>query len=83
MIDTSLDLRSDASGDADTYSPTMRRYHRLLWSKRLPGGAMFDLEEAGRKGSYYLRHTSELGEFKLSSDAITNRPLRQAKRVVA
>ncbi len=83
MIDTSLDLRSDASGDADTYSPTMRRYHRLLWSKRLPGGAMFDLEEAGRKGSYYLRHTSELGEFKLSSDAITNRLLRQAKRVVA
>lgn len=83
MIDTSFDLRSDASGDADTYSPTMRRYHRLLWSKRLPGGAMFDLEEAGRKGSYYLRHSSELGEFRLSSDAITNRLLRQAKRVVA
>lgn len=39
MIDTSFDLRTDASGDADTYSPTMRRYHRLLWSKRLPGGA--------------------------------------------
>jgi hypothetical protein len=83
MIDTSLDLRSDASGDADTYSPTMRRYHRLLWSKPLPGGAMFDLEEAGRKGSYYLRHNSELGEFKLSSDAITNRLLKQAKQVVA
>jgi hypothetical protein len=83
MIDTSFDLRSDASGDADTYSPTMRRYHRLLWSKQLPGGAMFDLEEAGRKGSYYLRHSSELGEFRLSSDAITTRLLRQAKRVVA
>lgn len=83
MIDTSLDLRSDAAGDADTYSPTMRRYHRLLWSKRLPGGAMFDLEEAGRRGSYHLRHSSELGEFKLSSDAITNRLLKQAKRVVA
>jgi len=79
MIDTSLDLRSDANGDADTYSPTMRRYHRLLWSKRLPGGAMFDLEEAGRKGSYHLRHSSELGEFRLSSDAITNRLLKQAK----
>lgn len=82
MIDTSLDLRSDANGDADTYSPTMRRYHRLLWSKRLPGGAMFDLEEAGRKGSYHLRHSSELGEFRLSSDAITNRLLKQAKAVV-
>ena len=83
MIDTSLDLRTDATGDADTYSRTLRRYHRLLWSKRLPGGAMFDLEEAGRKGSYHLRHNSELGEFRLSSDAITNRLLRQAKRVVA
>lgn len=83
MIDTSLDLRSDASGDADTHSPTMRCYHRLLWSKRLPGGAMFDLEEAGRKGSHYLRHGSDLGEFKLSSDAITNRLVKQAKRVVA
>ncbi|HEX5031525.1 MAG TPA: hypothetical protein VFX78_08720 [Candidatus Eisenbacteria bacterium] len=47
MIDTSLDLRSDGAGDADTYSPTMRRHHRLLWSMPLPGGAMFDLEEAG------------------------------------
>lgn len=83
MIDTSLDLRSDASGDADTYSPTMRRYHRLLWSKPLPGGKRFDLEEAGRKGSYYLVHSSELGDFKLSSDAITTRLLKQAKRVVA
>lgn len=83
MIDTSLDLRSDASGDADTYSPTLRRYHRLLWSKPLPGGAIFDLEEAGRKGSYYLRHSSELGEFRLSSDAITNRLLGRAKRVIA
>lgn len=83
MIDTSFDLRSDASGDADTYSPTMRRYHRLLWSKQLPGGAMFDLEEAGGRGSYHLRHSSELGQFRLSSDAITNRLLRQARRVVA
>lgn len=83
MIDTSLDLRIDATGDADTYSPTMRRYHHLLWSKPLPGGAMFELEEAGRRGSYHLRHSSELGEFKLSSDAITNRLLGRAKRVIA
>lgn len=83
VIDTSLDLRFDADGDADSYSLTMRRYHRLLWSKPLPSGVVFELEEAGRKGSYHLRHSSELGEFKLSSDAITNRLLRQAKRVVA
>lgn len=84
MIDTSLDLRTDAGGrDADSHSPTLRRYHQLLWSKPLPGGIRFDLEEAGRRGSYYLRHSSELGEFKLSSDTITTRLLKRAKRVVA
>lgn len=82
-IDTTLDLRSDADGDADTFSPTLRRYHRILWSKPLPGGVQFDLQEAGRKGSYHLRHASDLGQFKLSSDAITNRLLKQAKNVVA
>ena len=44
---------------------------------------MFDLQEAGRKGSYHLRHSSALGEFKLASDAITTRLLKRAKRVVA
>lgn len=34
-------------------------------------------------GSYFLRHRSGLGEFKLSSDAITNRLLERAKRLVA
>ncbi len=37
MIDTSFDFRTDAGGkDADTYSPTLSRYHTLLWSKPLP-----------------------------------------------
>ena len=37
MIDTTFDLRTDAAGkDPDTYSPTLRRYHQLLWSKPLP-----------------------------------------------
>ena len=39
-IDIAFDFRTDAGGkDPDAYSPTLRRYHRLLWSKRLPGGA--------------------------------------------
>lgn len=75
MIDTSFNLRSDrpAGKDVDTWSPTLRTYHRLLWSKPLPSGKVFELQEAGRRGAYYLLHRSELGEFKLSSDAITNR----------
>ncbi|WP_097186968.1 DUF6994 family protein [Ornithinimicrobium cerasi] len=83
MIDTTLDLRKDTSGDPDGHSLTLRRYHQLLWSKALPGGAPFDLEVAGRKGRYFLRHTSALGDFKLSSDAITTRLHRQIPRIVA
>lgn len=65
-IDTGFDLCADARGmDPDTHSPTLRRYHRLLWSKPLPDHASFDLDDR-------LHHVSELGEFWLSSDAITN-----------
>jgi len=43
-IDTSYDFRTDAGGkDPDLFSATLRRYHRKLWSKPLPSGAMFDL----------------------------------------
>lgn len=36
-IETTFDVNSDAQGkDPDKYSPTLRRYHRKLWSKELP-----------------------------------------------
>lgn len=55
--------------DPDKYSPTLRRYHKLLWSKPLPNGTQFNLDyEPGG----YLYHFSKLGEFYLSSDAISN-----------
>ena len=45
-IDTSFDFRTDAFGkDPDTFSATLRRYHKLLWSKPLSGGALFDLDD--------------------------------------
>lgn len=84
MIDTAFDFRSDSGGrDPDSHSPELRRYHRLLWSKSLPDGTPFDLVEAGRKGSYELQHRSELGDFRLSSDIITTRMLKKAKRILA
>ncbi|MDZ4046206.1 MAG: hypothetical protein U1E32_10585 [Rhodoglobus sp.] len=68
-IDTSLDFRSESGGrDPDRYSPTLREYHRRLWSKPLPGGHLFTLEDRYPKG--YLRHESDLGVFRLSSDTI-------------
>ena len=49
------------------YSPTLRQYHKLLWSKVLPSGRLFDLDDTVR--GVYLYHRSGLGEFFLCSDA--------------
>ena len=69
-FDSEFDLRSDtpAGKDPDTYSPTLRRYHRMLWSKELPNGQVFDL--VPEKRTVYLAHDSDLGRFVLSSDTI-------------
>jgi hypothetical protein len=70
VIDTSFDVRTDAGGkDPDTYSPTLCRYHRLLWSKPMPGGIRFELS-APTTPPYYLQHRSDVGEFWLSSDSV-------------
>lgn len=68
-VDTSFDFRADAAGrDPDTYSPTLRRYHRILWSKPLPTGQLFHLVD-NRPGAY-LYHCSDAGEFFMASDSI-------------
>ena len=54
--------------DPDVFSPTLRRYHKRLWSKPLPSGAVFELDDTSPH--VYLHHRSELGEFFLSSDAV-------------
>jgi hypothetical protein len=69
MIDTTYDARTDAHGkDPDSKSATLRRYHRLLWSKPLPNGAVFTLGDT--TPGAYLHHRSELGEFFLASDSV-------------
>jgi len=69
MIDTSFNFYSDANGgDPDKTSPTLRKYHKVLWSKALPNGKIFELSDK-HYGSY-LHHKSELGEFYLGSDSI-------------
>lgn len=68
-IDTDFNFKSDTppGKDPDSYSPTLRRCHKFLWSKPLPGGNMFPLVETP---SHYLHHKSEIGEFFLSSDTV-------------
>lgn len=68
-IDTSFDVRTDAGGkDPDTHSATLRQYHRHLWSKPLPCGRTFDLDDT--VVGAYLHHRSDLGEFFLASDSV-------------
>ena len=69
-IDITFDFRRDTPGgrDPDTYSRTLRRYHKLLWSKRLPSGELFELDDT--TPGNYLYHRSAVGEFSLSSDAV-------------
>jgi len=69
LIDINFNVYSDTpSGkDPDSYSPTLRKYHKLLWSKTLPNGTSFNLNDNKPKVLY---HKSDLGEFNLSSDSI-------------
>ena len=47
-IDITFDFRNDTprGRDPDAFSPTLRRYHKQLWSKSLPGGAPFALSDS-------------------------------------
>jgi hypothetical protein len=67
-ISFNFHLDTPPGKDPDALSPTLRRYHRLLWSKPLPSGVSFDLVDTAPSG--YLHHLSQLGEFWLASDTV-------------
>ena len=53
-IDVTFDFRTDSAGkDVDIASPTLKRFHKLLWSKPLPTGEKMDLSDAV-KNSYLV-----------------------------
>lgn len=59
-LDIAFNVYTDANGgDPDSTSPTLRSYHKLLWSKPLPNGRTFELDN--KKSGTYLYHKSELG----------------------
>ncbi len=70
-IDINFNFYSDTpkGKDPDSYSPTLRSYHKILWSKELPNGSLFKLDDSI---PMRLHHKSELGEFVLSSDSIAH-----------
>jgi hypothetical protein len=68
-IDISFDFRTDSNGkDPDSYSPTLRKYHRLLWSKQLPVGEYLELEEENSN----LVYRFNMQTMKFGSDSISN-----------
>ncbi|MFM7156681.1 MAG: DUF6994 family protein [Bacteroidota bacterium] len=70
-IDITFNFHTDAKGgDPDSTSPTLRSYHKILWSKKLPNGESFLLTD--KRSGTYLYHKSRLGEYSLGSDAITH-----------
>lgn len=71
-IDINFDFRNDVpiNKDPDIFSQKLRQYHKILWSKNLPSGKLFDLTDT--IASKYLFHQSSLGEFSLSSDNISH-----------
>ena len=78
IFDANFDHRLDSNGkDPDSHSPYLKEQHILLWSKPLPNGEIFNLEMSP---GGYLRHSSKLGEFHLSSDSISH-SLRNQKRM--
>ena len=83
-IDIAFDFRSDTpeGKDPDTCSDTLRKYHRLLWSKPLPNGARFELEFTKASRPYYLKW-SENSEHILSSDAVVASFTRSTNKKIA
>ena len=70
-IDIAFNFYSDSGGkDPDSYSPTLKKYHKLLWSKPLPNGDMFALSDTDSDS--YLTYKSASNKFYLGSDSISN-----------
>lgn len=79
LIDTSFNFYSDATGpDPDSSSPTLKKYHKLLWNKALPDGKVFTLSDKAAES--YLSHHSVEQVINLSSDSISN-SYRSKKRL--
>jgi len=70
-IDITFNVYSDSRGkDPDSHSPTLKRFHKILWSKPLPSEKIFTLSDT--ESNSYLTYYSEQEEISLSSDSISN-----------
>jgi hypothetical protein len=64
IIDVNFDFRADSNGgDPDAKSSTLRKYHRILWSKKLPNGKYLKLDEK-------LHNETDACDYIFGSDSI-------------
>ena len=79
-INPTFDFRADTppNKDPDLTSETLKQYHKKLWSKKLPNGSSFILDNNIPKK--YLYHSSNLGVFHVTSDSISH-TYRDTKRL--
>ena len=69
-LDVTFDFRSDSKGkDPDLASEVLKNYHRILWSKPLPSGDVFNLVS---EDSSYLTYVGKTANHVVSSDSIVN-----------
>lgn len=77
-FDVALDFRTECPGrDPDAYSPTLKRYHQRLWSKRTPSGEVLELRDDRRTA--YLYHRGQADTFFFASDTMMTSFQRNAK----
>jgi len=83
IIDVTFDHRLEAGvADIDTHSPTLKKYHQLLWVKPLPSGELFDLKPMPKR---YLVFRPDNLVYSLSSDQMSNsfRTTERMKHITA
>lgn len=81
MIDVWFDCRQDANNkDPDQHSPTLKRYHAELWTRRLPDGRQLTMLDQG----VYLVASDGQRQIPVSSDnmAATFRSWKRNKLLV-
>ena len=71
IVDVNFDFRTDTKDpDVDKGSATLRKYHKILWSKILPNCNMFSLND--NIENVYLHYKYENKEYFLTSDSIVH-----------
>jgi len=54
LIDIKFNFLAETGGrDPDRYSLTLRKYHKILWSKQLPNGKNFELSDSQKDHHLY------------------------------